>query len=323
MRFIARDWDKAIHEKYPKGTANETTARLIADFRWKGSLLQELAITYFSFLTGVKPRTFINEFSAKHLYDWIRQAFFEGKMSKRFAHEYGTTVSIQQMKQTLLDKGVTVKVNSTEEGENTVYAFHPWQLTGRNFEYFQVPVYLHSIPEAFYIGKNATVVYARSDSKSIYINSRVDSLKPNYAEHGLFAIYGITGEDANYESMMEESAKKASMKRRLVTLDEYQGEGFDEVTLKVVHEHAKVTPAFEQARVEIQELQGVDNKWYVSASLDGPCRHESAVTSALNTVILMKGADAYHQLIKKGYQPGLSKKQLASIGIHEEEKVRI
>jgi len=107
---------------------------------------------------------------------------------------------------------------------------------------------------------------------------------------------------------MRRDAAEKGTELEIKLISNYQGESLDKVAVKLSWQHAYVTPEFERSREEVGHRQGRGGFWYASASLHGSARHEDGVTSALDTVIRMKGESGLNMLRAQGLIPSTNSK---------------
>jgi hypothetical protein len=219
----------------------------------------------------------------------------------------GNALSIHAQVRGLRDAGVTLEANAlpgdlAETDGATVFALHPWRvpaLADLRFEAVPVPVYV-STSEWGHAGADT---HYRQTHEWSHATHDIDRYRPDYPDFGVQITFGITGQDHAYEAKIREDALARGVRNEVGSIQDYDGERLEDHPVKLVWEHAYVTPEFERSRAEVWRRQGTDERWYASASLLRSARHEDGVTSALEAAVLMKGEEALATLTGLGFEP--------------------
>lgn len=286
-----------------------TVAELRASEGLDGTIFGDLISAMVALYSGFS-RSHLMRTSARYFVDFLRVSNMEGEFRDVTTTLLGNSLSAYALQSDLERDGVQMELNAPSEAEAraqgaTLFAVHPWlvpDLDALPFETVSVPVYLNTSQWGH---QRADVHYCDTVSLS-HATLDIDKYRPHFPSYGVQITFGVTGQDEVYERKIRDDAAEKGVELEVEPIESYHGQRVDEHPVKVVWDHAFVTPDFERARRTVSEMQGVGKSWYASSSLVRSARHEDGVTSALDAVILMKGLQAWKTLTEEGFSPGLS-----------------
>jgi hypothetical protein len=284
-----------------------TVAELLSREGIGGSILGDLTTTMIALYSGYTA-THLLRTSARYFVDFLRIMNMEIGFQEVVTALHGNSLSIHATRKSLQDAGVRLELNTPYDPAAprdgaTLFAIHPWQVPDLDdlaFDSVPVPAYLN----AGHWGPRAADAHYQHTPELTHATINVDTYRPNYSDYGVRLTFGATGMDEVYERKIASDAEARGTHTQIVPIQAYAGQRLDEYAVKMVWQHAWVTPEFERSRRTLDSRQGTLDKWYASASLSGGSRHEDGVTSALDAVILMKGRQALTELLGQGFHPG-------------------
>jgi len=270
-----------------------------------GTLFADLARALVRLYSGYSSEQ-TSATSARYLVDFLRISKLETGFDGVTTTLLGNSLTIATLVAELRREGVTFEMASAWDGArpaegHVLFAMHPWQidaLADLDFPSVRVPVYLNT-SEWGHLGADA---HYRDTAELTHATLDIDRYRPDFPDFGVQITFGTSGSDDVYESKILADARREGIDRDVVGIAAYRGEPIQERAIKLEWEHAHVTPDFERSRLAVRSRQGVDRRWYASASLSRCARHEDGVTSALETVLLMKGDAARATLEGKGFR---------------------
>lgn len=300
-RQLVRFIDSVEGGELSSMTADDLCTRSGIDGTIFGDLVTAMVSLYSGYTTAHLRRA-----SARYFVDFLKITNmvrgFDGVTTSLF----GNALGIHTQMEGLREAGVTLVANAGRDAIDpegtTLFALHPWRvpaLSDLRFDNVTVPVYVNT-SEWGHLGADTHYRHTRESSHATH---DIDRYRPDYPDFGVQITFGITGQDLAYEAKIRADASARGARVEIGSIQEYRGEPVADRPVKLTWEHAYVTPEFEHARREVWRRQGVDGRWYASASLLRSARHEDGVTSALDAVALMKGAGGLATLTDLGFAP--------------------
>jgi len=294
---LSTDTDKMVRYCREKGLAYWRT-KTVTDLRAEMEALNICETTIAWMLSFCQvgsgfSNTQFSEISAAYWYHFFTQGNFHNLGAHNMIFMYGTTAYIATLTAHIVDRGVRVEQGQARRGRHTIYAIQPFDSADAGavlppIEQSTALAYVHC-DGSIVANKRLNTVLVYGEINGIAQASwDVDAMRPDHPDVGAFVTFTTPDHEEELDAQLFKGGSPLYMHEV-----ERNDHNLYETPLKVRWRHGVIDVAAERARRDFwRDAQGANHTWYCGSTYLKCMLHENAITSALDAVCLLTGAQA-------------------------------